>query len=111
VYIRRAAVTIEPHGRARRTGNGSDWCQRVRVASQRRIAATASNTIKTGEGLPTNAVSRLDPVATAPQKKSVAVDPTADPAGTAKLASRQLSSAQAIGSVHCAFVFGPVGPL
>ena len=32
-------------------------------------------------------------------------------AGTTKLDSRQESSDQRIGCVHCRFVFGPVGPL
>jgi hypothetical protein len=44
--------------------------------------------MKTGEGFPTIAVSRFDPVATAPQKNPVAVPPSAVPAGTVKLSSR-----------------------
>jgi hypothetical protein len=61
--------------------------------------------------LPVIDVNRLDPVATAPQKKPVAVEPTEPPAGTMKLVSRKCSLAQAIGWVHCCFVLGPVGPL
>jgi hypothetical protein len=61
--------------------------------------------------LPTIEVSRPEPAATAPQKNPVAVPPRPVPAGTVKLLSRHSSLAQAIGSVHCGFVFGPVGPL
>jgi hypothetical protein len=52
----------------------------------------------------------LEPVATAPQKKSVARVPPIPPPGTAKLCERQ-SCDQVIGSVHWSFRFGPVGPL
>ena len=67
--------------------------------------------MSTGQGLSTNEVRRLDPAATAPQKKSVAPVPTEVPSGTVKLESRQEVSAHEIGAVHCSFVFGPVGPL
>jgi hypothetical protein len=56
-------------------------------------------------------VSKPDPTATAPQKKPVAVAPTAPPAGTEKLLSCHSVFAHVIGCVHCSFVFGPVGPL
>ena len=73
-------------------------------------SATTSPTI-TRDGLSTSVVSTLEPVATAPQKKSVTPFPTVpDPAGTVNAVSRQLVSAHVIGSVHCCFVFGPVGP-
>jgi hypothetical protein len=61
--------------------------------------------------LPTSAVSRVDVVATAPQKNPVAGAPNAVAAGTMKLLSCHSVFAQEIGSVHCNFVFGPVGPL
>ena len=66
--------------------------------------------MSTAVGLATSFVSTVEPHATAPQKKSVA-DPFSDePAGTANAESRHDSFAQVIGSVHCDFVFGPVGP-
>ena len=83
----------------------------LRDVSQSSNTSRTASAIRTGEGLPTRAVSRPDPAATAPQKKSVAVPPSADPAGTVKLLSRHSSRAQAIGCLHCVFVLGPVGPL
>jgi hypothetical protein len=66
--------------------------------------------MSTVPGLATSFVSTLEPHATEPQKKSVA-DPFSDePAGTTNAESRHDSSAHVIGSVHCDFVFGPVGP-
>ena len=66
-----------------------------------------ANAIRTGEGFPTSAVSMLEPVATTPQKNSVAFRPAIVPIGTVKLLSRQSLSAQVIGCLHCSFVFGP----
>ena len=47
----------------------------------------------------------------APQKKSVALVPSAPPTGTAKLRSRRFSCAQVIGFVQRLFRLGPTGPL
>ena len=51
-----------------------------------------------------------EPLPTAPQKKLVAVLPNAPPDGTVYARGRQWFD-HAIGSVHCVFRFGPVGPL
>ena len=53
----------------------------------------------------------VDPLATAAQKNVVALGPKIVVPGTAALLLRHVSSAQVTGSVHCVFVFGPVGPL
>jgi hypothetical protein len=53
----------------------------------------------------------LEPFATAAQKKEVALGPSNVVPGTAVLLLRHVSSAHVIGSVHCDFMFGPVGPL
>src|SRR5690349_3815542 len=111
-YIRRAAAMMEPQARRRSSRRGAEGRQAVLVISQMRRARTTLIPIRTGEGFPTMAVSRVDPVATAPQKKPVAaVCPLKNPIGTVKLLSRQVFFAQLIGCVHCGFVLGPVGPL
>src|SRR5690348_1937101 len=110
-YIRRAAVTIEPHARRRESRSGADGCQRVRDVSQRMIPRIATSTIKTGDGLPTSEVSSVEPAPTAPQKNPVAAEPNEVPAGTTKLLSRHFSFAHEIGAAHWNFVVGPVGPL
>ena len=69
------------------------------------------HTIRTGDGFPARAVSRLDPVPTTPQKNPVAPPPAKVPIGTVKLLSRQSLFAQVIGCLHWSFVLGPVGPL
>src|SRR5262249_33805253 len=46
-----------------------------------------------------------------PQKKLVALGPNVDWSGTSVLLLRHSSCDQLIGSVHCVFTFGPVGPL
>ena len=110
-YISQPEVTIDPQGRRRRSLSGASSLQLVREASQMSSSAITARAISTGQGSRTNEVSRSDPAATAPQKKSVAVVPTDPPSGTVKLESRQVSSAQVIGATHCGFRFGPVGPL
>jgi hypothetical protein len=55
----------------------------VREASQRSSARVPANTIRTRDGFATAFVRMLDPVSTAPQKKSVAEVPSEPPAGTA----------------------------
>src|SRR5262249_1701975 len=107
--MRRAEFTIAPHERRLCTLSGADGCHVVRDASQ--STRTRATAISTGDGLPTIAVSTVEPDATATQKKSVAVDPSTWPAGTVKLVSRHALSAHVIGCHHCAFVLGPVGPL
>jgi hypothetical protein len=81
----------------------------VREVSHRISARSTASAIRSGDGSPTIDVRMLDPVATAPQKKSVAVVPKEVPTGTVKLLSRHSLVDQTIGSVHCSFVFGPVG--
>ena len=66
--------------------------------------------MRTAVGFATSFVRTVDPAATAPQKKSAVEVPSELPAGIAKAESRHDSFAQVIGSVHCDFVFGPVGP-
>jgi hypothetical protein len=53
--------------------------------------------------------SRLEPPATAPQKMSVALVPTAPPAGTVKVSLLQLSCAHVKGRVQRGERLGPTG--
>src|SRR5215468_1640299 len=96
-YIRRDAVTIEPHERRRESRRGADGSHVVRDVSQRKTPKITVRAIRTGDGLPTRAVRTAEPPATAPQKNPVAVEPNAVPTGTMKLLSRHFWFAHAIG--------------
>src|SRR5262249_27531765 len=99
-YIRLAAVTVDPHERRRSSRSGADGFHVVREMSHSRKARMTPTAIRTGDGLPTRAVSTVEPVATAPQKNPVAVWPASVPIGTVKLFARQVWAAHMSGCVH-----------
>ena len=80
------------------------------TASRTSSPTTVASRSSTGSGLRRSCTRPREPVSTALQKKSVVLVPRIPLLGTARLESRQ-SSIQVIGSVHCVFMFGPVGPL
>ena len=92
-------------------GRGEDGCQRVRESGHSSSSKRPPTTSAVRPGLILIWRKSRDPPSTAPQKKSVALVPTAPPPGTVKLVLLQLSLAQVNGFVHRCARFGPTGPL
>jgi len=110
-YIRTPEATTCPHARCRARRSGAVGRQVVcRTSSVSRTTTTVTTAIARG-GLSVATRKASEPAATDWQMKSVAWVPNRPPAGTAKLSVRPSSPDQVNGSVHCVFVFGPVGPL
>ena len=109
-YMRAAAERIWPQARRCASRNGAVGRHVARLRPYATSASAARVTAIVGHGSLTARHSSREPPAMAPQKKSVVRVPAAPPAGTAYARSRQLCD-QRIGSVHCSFRLGPVGPL
>ncbi len=109
--MRHEALRIWPQRRTCAIRSGDEGSHRVRERPQSSSTARPPITRIDTPGLAFTRRSTSEPAETTPQKTSVALVPTAPLAGTAKLASRQLSCAQVKGSVHWSLSLGPVGPL
>jgi hypothetical protein len=101
---------IWPHDRRRPTRSGAVGRHVAFQAAKSTSARRAPSASSVVAGLLMSWISPTEPFEIAPQKKSVASVPRIPPVGTAKARSRQVSD-HVIGSVHCVFRFGPVGPL